>query len=170
MKWPSLFFLLFPFFAGAQKIAENKVDDFTHAKIRRTTWNDLDFKFSGPMIVRTRINQIDSLYYLEVKYMCHGACSMRQGDVFMLKFSSDSIISLPNPELKLSCIGCGSTGLMGSNALGLDLSFNITHEQIKYFSENKIVKIRLYLSDGYNEDSPSSSDAKIFMNQAKIML
>jgi len=33
-----LLVLLFPIACAAQKIEENKVDDFTHLKIARTSW------------------------------------------------------------------------------------------------------------------------------------
>jgi len=162
--------LLFSAFSYSQEIAENKIDEFSHHAIKRTSWDLLVYKFNGSMYAHTRISRIDSSFYLNLRYVCRGACVMAEGDKFMLKLDNDSIIALPNLKLAAGCIGCGATGLPGSNALGLDLSFPITVDQLKDLCSHTITKVRLYLTDGYVEASPSSGNAQNLRKQAEIIL
>lgn len=167
-----LIILLLPAFCSAQKITEKKTDDFTHLSVKRTSWDFVVYKFGGSFVFRTRISQIEGSVFLDVKYVCSGssACIMPEGNVMMLKLSNDSILSFRNTKTVLSCNGCGSTGVAFSERQGLDLTFPTTRDVLQYLSENKLVKVRLYLQDGYVEDSVPSGSSQTMAKQAKLIL
>jgi hypothetical protein len=156
--------------SAAQKIEENKIDEFTKNSIKRTSWDILVYKFNGSMYLHTRMSAINDSYYLDVKYLCQGGCSIGQGAELMLKLENDSIVSYKIPEGKVSCRGCGSTGIVGEDKDGLDLSFPISKDNLKLLSTQKAKKIRLYLSGGYVEGDISSSNAKSLAKQAFLIL
>jgi hypothetical protein len=162
--------LLFPTLCPAQKIAENKIDDFTHLNVKRTTWESLVYKISGSIIVHTRISKIDSSYYLDIKYMGTSACLMRDNDALMFKMENDSIVTLTNQKSTLSCLGCGAINIVGSGVQGLDLSIPISKQQLTYLASMHAVKLRLYLSDGYIEGEIGKGKYETFIRQIRLML
>ena len=165
-----LFFTLIPFFGRAQKIVENKFDEFTKHRIARTSWETLSNKFNGTMCAKTRINKIDNDLSLELKFIKYGASpSMHKGDSIMFKLENDSIVSLALPETTLSCKGCGATGFVGSTGPGLDLTFPITPDKIPSLANHKIIKVRIYLSDGYSEESITNSDSNVIQKELGLM-
>jgi hypothetical protein len=169
-KFAIPFILFFTLHVSAQEIAENKVDEFTHRTVKRTSWDQLVYKFDGSMFAKSRISMVDSSFFLNLRYVCHGGCVMGEGDKFMLKLENDSVVTLLNLKLTAGCRGCGATGLAGASELGLDLSFPISIDQLRDLSNNKVAKIRLYLSDGYIEASVGSGNAKNLKKQAEIIL
>lgn len=170
MKRLFLFLVFAPLFAVSQRIAENKVDEFTHNMVKRTTWDLLAYKFNGSMYAHTRISLINKDYFLQLRYLCRSGCAIGEGGRFMLKLDNDSIITLVSIKSEIACTGCGATGLVGAGVLGLDLSFTATEEQIRYVAVHRVVKARLYLSDGYVEASIGSGYAKNLGRQAELIL
>jgi hypothetical protein len=47
--------------------------------------------------------------------------------------------------------GCGVTGLAGSQAQGIDVSYRLFAEQINILKKYKAIKVRVYTFDGYVE-------------------
>lgn len=165
-----LIFLLFtPLLIRAQQIAENKIDDFTHHKIVRTTWEPIIQKFGGRIIVHIRISEIDSTFFLDLKLMGMGVTSMQEGANLMLKTDTDSIITLHNLKYQLTCSGCGAVGISGSEAEGLDLSFVLQRGAREFLIAHKINKIRIYTTDGYEEEEVPDKRARVFINELKLV-
>ena len=169
MKRLVLLLLLIPAASHAQKIAEDKIDEFTHAHVKRTTWNWMDYRFGSDKMVHSRFSEIDGQLFLDVRYTTRKPCAMPEGSQFMLKFDDDSIITLVIPKTILACIGCGATGLNASGVYGLDLSFPIPADYVKIFASKRLDKYRIYLDTGYQEDNVAQSDAKTFLKQAALM-
>lgn len=87
--------------------------------------------------------------------------------MFMLQDSS--IVKLKSSEFKISSYGGGATGLAGSQALGMVVSYYINEESLKALTGN-IIKIRWYTTDGYIEhDIKGKSSIKI-NESAKLIL
>lgn len=156
--------------ARAQKIVENKIDEFTKHRVIRTSWEELAYKFNGSMYAHTRLSHIDSIYFLELKYVGNSTNGMMEDAEFMLKLSNDSIVTLRNLKYKLQCTGCGAIGINSAGRLGLDVDFKITPEQLRLLSNNNIVKVRIYLSGGFIEEEISNKDGGKLPKQAALIL
>lgn len=164
-----LFLLLFmPLFSFSQKITENKIDDFTHHKIIRTTWEP--FIRANGLFAYTRVSKIDSSNYIDLRFMLSGMpFSVAPGEVFYLKLANDSIIKLRAVEYKISCSGCGSTGIVGSGSQGMDISFYIPASNLALLSTNIVKKARIYTSDGYVEHEVKEKFSSSFNRQIHIV-
>lgn len=153
MKNALLFTLiLFPVLLFSQKIERNEIDEFTGKEIIETSWELLTKDRKAKIASYARYRKIDEILYLDVRMILpyHDFFTVREGDVFYIKFSDDEVITLQNNELTFSGIGKGSIGLSGSEANGIFLSFNITSDKtIQKLKENQINKIRLYTTNGY---------------------
>lgn len=152
----------------AQKIAENKTDDFTHLKIVRTTWEPLVKQLGAKMMIHVRVSRIDSNENIGVKIMGNSGAIDKDANL-MLKMDNDSIVILKNIDYKLSCTGCGAIGFAGSAGPGFDLTLLLTEEKKKYLLEHKIVKVRVYFTDGYLEDAVKDKYASTLQNELKLI-
>jgi len=156
-----LVLLLIPSMAGAQKIVENKIDDFTHHKIKRTSWEPLVRNFGGHTIILTRISEVDGNRFLDVRIMRDaGPFVIKENGQFMLKTETDSIITLQVLRTEFSCLGCGADGITGSGLQGMNISFPLTANDAKYLSIHLTRKIRVYFFDSYWEEEVKERPAK----------
>jgi hypothetical protein len=169
MKKTLLAFLFSPLLSTAQKIEENKVDDFTHAKIIRTTWQPIVRKLGASVIAHIRVSKIDDQEYLDLRVMGSGIISINEGDKLMLKTDKDSIITLSNLKYQIACSGCGAVGFAGSALQGLDLKFPMSPDKRDFLIMHKLVKIRLYTSGGYWEDDVKERHSIAFIDALKLI-
>ena len=161
-----LFGLIFltPKLSIAQTIVENKIDEFTNHKIVRSSWETLNisWKYTGYF----RISQINETMYFDLKMGI--AEGMSKGKIFsigenqeiMFKIESGEIIKLKNLRHEVTCIGCGAIGHAGSGGYGLSVSFVLPKENAEKLKNNKVVKIRIYTTDGYVEDDTKEKHAE----------
>lgn len=149
MKWMlSTFAILFIIKISAQTIEENYTDDFTNNKIIRTSWEV--FSRNPDLNGYLRISKINNKTYLDLKLFT-GVVSMEKGSEFMLKLTNDSIVKLAANETVISCLGCGAIGLLGSQAYGLNVSFELAEEIIALLFQKPVKKARIYFRTGYRE-------------------
>ncbi len=170
MKTFFLIALFSPTFCFAQKLKENKIDDFTNASVKRTSWEMINY--SGKSFVAyAKITKIDHLFYLNLKIILSNdeVFSIDKEDELMIKTVADSIVTLYNLKYAISCTGCGSTGLLGSNVQGTEVSYKIPVEIVSYLLNNKIKKIRIYTTDGYVEDEIKDKHAETFIKLLKLV-
>lgn len=161
---------LFPCVCFGQKIAENKVDDFTHHKVVRTSWEPLVRKFGGHTIIMTRISQIDENKFLDVRIMRDtGPFAIKEKGELMLKTEMDSIITLLLLKTELSCTGCGAVGATGSGLAGMNISFPLTDSEAKYLTVHPTRKIRIYFFDGYWEEEVKEKSATMLINELHLI-
>lgn len=158
-----------PMISRAQKVEENKTDDFTHAKIIRTTWEPIVKKLGGSIIAHVRFSKIDDQEYLNLRVMGGGVTSINEGDKLMLKTDKDSIIALSNLKYQISCSGCGAVGFSGSALQGLDLNFALSPDQRDYLLMHKLIKIRLYMASGYWEEDIKEKHSTTFIDALKLI-
>lgn len=145
-----LFALFCTFFAYSQKIAENKTDEFTKNKIIRTDWEKI--LATSKIYLNVRINKINDSYFLELKFFPHGVSSIDTKDDISFMFENGEILNLHSDEYRLSNYGDGSIGIIGSQALGLNVDCPLTQSDLEKFKTNIVVKIRINKSEGYSED------------------
>ncbi len=165
-----ILFIIFcvPCFCFGQKLEENKVDEFTKAFVKRTSWETINF--SNNFLAYSRISKIDNIYYLDVKVTLSDAVfSIEKDDKLMIKTVTDSIITIFNLKYQISCTGCGAKGLIGSGLEGIEVSYPIPSEMVLYLLTNKIKALRLYTTDGYVEHDIKDKNAQTFIKQLKLV-
>lgn len=156
---------------NCQSITEDKIDEFTKDSIRRTSWEILSrtLKSEGYF----RISQINGQYSFDLKLMLGSgpgkAFSINEGDKLMFLTVDDEIIELINLKYALTCNGCGSKGLVGSNRLGIEVTYKIEHKYIESLSIKQLKKVRIYTSLGYEEISLNGEQAKMIRDSLNLL-
>jgi len=156
-----------------QTLVENKVDEFTNNKVMRTSWETLNisWKYTGYF----RISQINETMYFDLKMsIAEGLSkgrifSIGEGQEIMFKIESGEIIKLKNLKHEVTCIGCGAIGYAGSAGYGLSVSFLLSKENAEKLKNNKVVKIRIYTSDGYVEDDTKLKHAEKIISSLNLL-
>ena len=159
--------ILLSFNSTAQKIAENRVDEFTKDHIVRTSWERIISNQNFGAFFR--ISVINERFYFELKWMDRIAFSVDQGMELLIKMQNEDIISLRNTEYKMSCIGCGSIGLGGSSLPGVHLIYPIEKETITKLKDYNVIKLRIYTSKGYIESEIKEKFAKRIKGSAALI-
>jgi hypothetical protein len=161
-------FLLTSIAAGAQKLSENSVDEFTKKQIKRTTWEKFIYSMKGSAFIRA--SKIDSTILLDFKFSNTDVISIREGSHFMLKTDSDSIITLNSLEYAISCKGCGAINYVGSAAEGIEVRYPISTQQANYLIHHPATKLRFYTTDGYLEFEIKEKFASALQQQLMLIL
>lgn len=168
MKYLILLVILLPANLTAQKLVENKIDDFTKKSIKRTSWETVCKK--GSFWTYARCSKIDSSRYMTFRIMSDKKIYVvDEGNELLLKMANDSIISLKSIKRAISCRGCGSIGLIGSAAEGIEVEFYIPESKFFYMLENKIAKMRLQGNGGYIEAEMKSSWADVLIKELELI-
>jgi pimeloyl-CoA synthetase len=157
--------LLFCSTAFAQKLITDKTDEFTHHKVKETSIEILahPFKMSG-FSYDFRFKKVDEDVYLNLRIMLmsNSVFAIKDGRVLLLKMQNDSVIELKNSDYTISKRGAAGNGLSASNCEGASLYFSLSKEDIEMIKNNKIIKVRLYTTDGYTEqDVKAAADKRV---------
>jgi hypothetical protein len=149
---------LFTVATYAQELEENKIDEFTNIKVKRTSWETLNNTMEFTAYFRiSRLNDID---YFDLKMMNAGIFSIGKGQELMFKLSNGEIVKLQNIEYAITCTGCGAIGFGGSAGQGIQVSYLIDKENFEKLKSNSVVKIRIYTNSGYVENDTKEKNAK----------
>jgi hypothetical protein len=150
--------------AFCQTIVENKKDEFTGNSIIRTSWETIqsNFHFTGYF----RISRINDHIYFDLKMILGsgGVFAINKDDQLMFKLENDSIITLYNLEYALTCSGCGAISLAGSSAQGIKTSYSLSEQNVEELKKFKIVKWRIYTTNGYVEDEIKEKKQELIRN------
>ena len=141
--------MMLSFSVFSQTLKVNEVDEFTGDSIKSTDWK---WMIAGASSTNAffQIRKVNSNYFFGLKIFTNfSVYSIREGDNLMFKLSSGEVVSLPNLELALPCIGCGAIGLGGSDALGVETYYLLSEDQISRLKNNEVVKVRVNTSEGY---------------------
>lgn len=159
--------------AFAQKLVTNKTDEFTGKKVKETSVETLarPLKMSGFSYDFTFKKVDEDLFFkLKIMSLSNSVFAIKDGGVFMIKMEDDSIISLSNSEYTISKTGGGSSGFSGSAVQGATLYFPVSKQYADLLKSKKIVKVRIYTTEGYSEqDVKSNADKKIKAALALIL-
>jgi len=156
----SLLLLSLSSFSQNSIFSEDKIDDMTGKKIRRTSW--LVLRMEANRAYYTRLCQIDSTFFLDLKILVGSYVSVEEDADFIIKFSDNSTLILKNHKYISAGLGDGAIGMLGSEAPGINPRFILTKEQLETLAKKEIIKIRLYLNDGYIETELKSNKATVF--------
>ncbi|MDJ1493333.1 hypothetical protein QNI19_10360 [Cytophagaceae bacterium DM2B3-1] len=151
----------------SQILEENKVDDSTHTKIQRTSWETLNMtlRFNSYF----RISRINEQTYLDLKMMIGSAFSIKEQDEIIFKLSNGEFIKLLNLKDAKTCIGCGARGFNGSIAPGIEVSYILEKEQLEKLKNNTAVKITVYTNRGYVEEKVKEKNGKKISMALKLI-
>jgi hypothetical protein len=172
------YFMLFVFvfvssYSFCQKIEENTVDEFTGNIVKRTSWETLikTHSFTVNTIMLYSISKIKDMVYLNVKMILtpDRVFSVAKDQELMMKLETGEVVKLSNLESAISCTGCGAYGFSGSGQLGVTLSYSVNAEQFTILLKNKIVKIRIYASDGYVEEEAKNKEVVKFQKALALI-
>jgi len=167
MKKLTFALLLMPIFAMSQKLAEDKVDEFTKLSVKRTSWEP--FSRANGFWCYVRTGKIEGNYLLYLRFLTGSILSVQKDAAIMLKAGKDSIISLSNLDYSVSCTGCGAIGLNGSGAPGIELKCHIPSDVYSYLIDNKVTKVRIYTSSGYVEHDIKEKFADVLVDELKLV-
>ena len=149
--------LIIVFFLGtylsiAQKIVKNETDEFTGSSIKQSDWNTLSM--TRDLACYFRISQVNNKLRFDLKLNLAGKVfSIDKGQEIMFKLSNNEIVKLENVKYTVTCNGCAAKGIVGSNTEGIQVTYYLTQEKLKLLTDNEVVKVRVYTSEGYVEDS-----------------
>lgn len=166
-----LFLLLLSVNLQAQTLVEDKIDDFTKNRIKRTSWEIL-FRQSGlknPTNIFYNVSKVDSVYGLTMKIMLGNVFSIDTDDELMIKLENDSVISLHNYRYTISKKGGGSIGYWGSAMQGLTALYEIDNNQYKLLLSVPISKIRIALSRSQIDLDINPKNANSFIDALLLL-
>lgn len=160
--------LLFPFSITAQTLKEDKVDEFTKKSVKRTSWETVCGK--GSFYTYAQSSKINDNRFLTFRIMSNAKVYVvNEGDELMLKLANDSIVSLKVLKRAISCRGCGSIGIIGSAADGIEVVFDLKEEIYTYLLLNKVAKMRLQTSSGYIEAELKDKHAEMLIRVLELI-
>lgn len=115
-----------------------------------TEWNSF---FNGmSSIVKYKIKKIDDNYFMLLKIIVFNKpIYFSNEQPLMFKTANGSICSIKTMDFGTPCLGCGSTGFVGSKAIGTQANYIITKEQLECIKNDFVDKIRIYTTGGYIE-------------------
>jgi len=165
----TILLLLTTNFILAQTIEEDKIDEFTKNSIKRTSWETLtNPSFNGNFASYVRISKINSTFYLNFKMWNNGIFSILKDDNLFFKLKNDSIVTLFANESTISCRGCGSKGMAGSDAFGVKVNFNLDSKDIELLKGSEIEKIRIYTTGGYLEKAVKERFSEVIKKELML--
>lgn len=140
-----------PFLAPCQKLAENKIDEFTKQVIKRTSYEVAVQKSNFSFFVR--ISKVDSLESVDIKMISgdQKIYSISSGMEIMLMLENGEIIALKGLRSVVSCKGCGARGSSGRSTFGIENSYGLDVQSRNKLLFAKVKKLRIYTADGFVE-------------------
>lgn len=163
-----LFFLISANWSFGQKLAKNEIDEFTGKTVIETSWETLNT--SSKLYSYVRFRKVDSTIYFNFKMMSGGRVySVDKGEVLYLKFADETIVKVSNSKYELTTYGAGAVGLIGSRALGVQLTCIINQSTLLKLEEKTLAKVRVYTSNGYLEAKVKKKQAERFKELAKLI-
>jgi hypothetical protein len=167
------------------KFTKNEIDDMTGEKVVISKSFIMCVEFMGLGLHLTP-KQINDKYILNFSFTYPRSFSMSESDKIILKLENDELITLStnknfNSEGEEIFTGSGYTTLYGGN-----IDIEITKEQLEKLSVNKLSKLRIYFSEGFDsvhnkvskkwiegfweKDNFSSNKLKKFMKELSCLL
>ena len=172
MKKIILLLLIVSTYANAQKLAEDKTDEFTKVKVKRTVWYPFTKKNGTYRPTRSsyRISKLDTITLLDLEMMINNEVySINEGDAIMFLMQDGSLVSIKSIKYTITSTGDGTHKYGGSANLGTTSTYLVTEDDIKKLTAGTIMKTRIYTSKGYEEYEVSESLDRGIKNCLKIV-
>lgn len=168
MKY-TILFLLLPVFGQAQKLAEDKKDEFTGAVVKRTRWEQFSGKLKHFSYIRA--SRIDNSFFIGYKLsLSNHVFGVSKDAKLMLKLADSSVITATAIESQVTCKGCGAINIMGGTGPGMNMEYSLPADKFLDLLKSKVVKVRVYTTDGYSEAEIKEGNAEDFLKQAELLI
>ncbi|QSW91219.1 hypothetical protein J0383_10540 [Flavobacterium endoglycinae] len=156
----------------SQKLTENKIDEFTKQSIQKTSWETLFSTTKGTSYFR--ISKIDNILFVQLKFRLNEgfetkSFSIEKNQELMFKTKEGEIITLKNLKSTVTCVGCGAISFNASQALGIEVSYQMSEEQFNILKNSFLEKIRIYTDIDYKEFEIKKKNALLFTNSLKLI-
>jgi hypothetical protein len=167
-----LFMILLAVVTSGQTL---EIDNFKDVQIKRTSWESLNkSNKKEPATVYFNFSKMNDRYYLNLKILIYTGLRLQafhidKDEELILKLDNNEYVDLYNYQYAKSCDGCGSVGLRGSLGEGIEVTYLLRTEELESFQNNKVVRIRIFTSEGYADCFIKNKDAVIFQNAATII-
>lgn len=159
--------LILPVVCVSQELTINKTDEFTKAKILRTSWEPLTRKQAFYCFVQA--GKLDNDHLLAFKINLRRVFSIHEGDAIFLKLANDSIVTLRSTKSKISCRGCAEVGLTTAYMDGIELSIPIAPDTYELLTSSPLVKIRINTTGGYIEEEIKEKAGQLIIKELKLV-
>jgi len=177
MKKILLLLFIFPTMLFAQKIEENRKDEFKGTSIIGTSYETLIAKgstwLSNQTTVKYRFVKINGTYGIQVKMVYN------QGKVFSIdkdaelifKFNDGTITTFNAVDYAVANEGGAATGAWGSALYGVFVSFlSVEDPNLDNILNKTLTGARIYTDEGYVEDvAIKDKVASVFNNSIKLI-
>tara|TARA_R110002124_G_scaffold200960_1_gene367524 strand:- start:734 stop:1045 length:312 start_codon:yes stop_codon:yes gene_type:complete len=90
--------------------------------------------------------------------------SVNENDELMLKLINSEIVTLKSIQYSTTCVGCGSTGINGSQSQGISVGYKINNEQYDLLTQNIISKIRIHTNNSFIDLDIKNKKAIVLQN------
>jgi len=145
----------------AQKLEEDKKDDFSNKSVKRTSWETLYKTLSTES--HFSFSKVDSSAFINVKLMIGKVFSIEKNQELMFKLDNGDIVKLACLEYQVTCNGCGAVGLIGRQAEGLNAAYWLSKDQLDKLKTHKVVKVRINTIYGYIDEDVKEKNANKIM-------
>lgn len=173
MRYIGILLLLFFFTCtSAQTLT---VDELGNDMVKKTSWETLNKSNpKEPATVYYRLTYFNNSYYLDVKMLIYAGIRLQsfyidRDEEFIIKLDNGEIITLYCYTRTESCQGCGSTGLLGSSGEGIYVIYPIDESDLEMLKEHKIVKLRIFTSEGYADCDIKGKDSAKFKRAVNLI-
>lgn len=154
----------------AQQIVKNEVDEFTGESIKETSWATISASLFKGFFAYYRFTKINETYYFNFKLIDKGQVfSIDKGQEFLFKLENNDILKLVNPKTKISCYGCGSISLVGSEAEGVEVAYPISKQQLETLKKFSPAKFRVYVDEKHIEKTIRPKFVKKFYDVISLI-
>ncbi|HXS35378.1 MAG TPA: hypothetical protein VN721_01655 [Flavipsychrobacter sp.] len=152
----SLFCLVLSVNVYSQKIIKsNNTKETSWEVLTRMNLNDNCF------YSYQRVRKVDNNYSLQLKIMIGRVFAISKDAPLVLTLDDNSTVTLHNTEFNITCAGCGEIGAK-SQAQGLEVTYLIAKEDVAKLKQHKVVKVKVYSSDGYLQDAVKAKYSETF--------
>jgi hypothetical protein len=165
-----LLLLLLPTCLFAQRIEKDFKDEFTGAKIQKTSQEWLSYGGENASMWFFMRKVDDRIYlYFDLMPTFSSVYSISKDDQLMFKMVDGTIVTLNNLEYTISCAGCGGDGRTGARVQSTRTEYYLSPEKIDALLQQGIEKVRMYTSKGY-VDQAVNPKRQGYIRQALIYL
>ncbi|MCB4808561.1 hypothetical protein LG651_09870 [Tamlana sp. 62-3] len=163
--------LLISFSTYGQRLVKNEIDEFTGESIKETSWATISASLFEGFFAYYRFTKINETYYFNFKLIDEGKVfSIDKGQEFLFKLENNDILKLVNPKTKLTCYGCGSISLVGSEAEGVEVAYPISKQQLETLKKFSPAKFRVYVDEKHIEKTIRPKFVKNFYDVISLII
>lgn len=160
-----LIFLSFSTPIFAQKLAVDKMDDFTGKVEKQSSYEVIFNDFSSTLRIKTML--VDTSEYIAIKMVVSkSSYYINESDLLQIKTSDGLIYNFYAIKSCYSGVGQGAVGLNQSGVMGIEATYKGALSCLKNVD---IIKIRVNTSEGYKDFDISKKKSATINNLISLL-